>query len=74
MELTNEEIKLLAEGERKMDAGEIAFVRLAGNRASVSPDVMQELGLQQGQTINNTIFLAILEANIANCKARMRPN
>ena len=67
--LTNKQIRMLAEGERRMDAGEVPFVIIAGNRLAVLPVVMDELGLESGQTVSNTIVLAILEANLASIEA-----
>jgi hypothetical protein len=65
MTFSNEQIRMLAEAERKMDAGETPWVRLGNERVMVSALVMEELGLEQGQTITDEIFRAILRANIA---------
>ncbi len=51
--LTTEEIKMLAEVERQMDAGEVPFVVWAGNRMVVQQIVMDELGLESGQTVSH---------------------
>ncbi len=63
--LTTEQIRMLAQAERQMDAGEISFVVCAGGRLIVRPVVMEELGLETGQTVSNTLVLAILKANLA---------
>ena len=67
--LTNEEIRMLAQAERQMDAGEITFVVCDGRRMIVQPVVMEELGLKPGQTVSSTLVLAILEANLAALQA-----
>ena len=67
--LTNEEIRMLAQAERQMDAGEITFVVCDGRRMIVQPVVMEELGLETGQTVSSTLVLAILEANLAALQA-----
>jgi hypothetical protein len=66
---TIEQLRLLAEAERLMDEGKMPFVILRGERVSVQPEVMEELGLKQGQTINLSIFLAICEQFTALCQA-----
>ena len=63
--LTNEQFRMLAQAERQMDAGEVPFVVAAGERLIVRPVVMEELGLETGQTVSNTLVLAILKANLA---------
>lgn len=72
-ELTNEEIKALAECERKMDSGELKYVFLnpGRNRVAVSAEIIEQLDLKHGQTINSLIFLRILELNLANAQAQM---
>ncbi len=67
--LTTEQIRMLAQAERQMDAGEISFVVCAGRRLIVRPVVMEELGLETGQTVSDTLVLAILEANLAALRA-----
>ena len=67
--LTTEEIRILAEAERLMDAGKAPFVLYAGGRMLVRPVVMEELGLETGQTISDTIARAIAEAHLAAAKA-----
>ena len=67
--LTNEQFRMLAKAERQMDAGEVPFVVAAGERLIVRPVVMEELGLETGQTVSNTLVLAILEANLAALRA-----
>ncbi len=69
--LTTEEIKMLAVVERRMDAGEVPFVVWAGERMAVQQIVMDELGLQSGQTVSHEIAGAILGANLAVCRARV---
>ena len=67
--LTTEEIKMLAKAERQMDAGEVPFVVWQGGRMMVQQIVMEELGLESGQTVSHEIAGAILNANLAVCRA-----
>ncbi|MCZ6770780.1 MAG: hypothetical protein O7G83_02180 [Proteobacteria bacterium] len=67
--LTSEEFKMLAKAERQMDAGEVPFVVWAGHRMLVQRLVMEELGLETGQTISDALSRAITEAHIASLKA-----
>ena len=67
--LTTEEIRMLAKVERQMDAGEVPFVVCGGHRMTVQQVVMEELGLESGQTVSHEIAGAILNANLAVCRA-----
>ncbi len=69
--LNTEEIRILAELERQMDAGEVPFVVWAGNRMTVQQIIMDELGLESGQTVSHEIAGAILSANLAVCQANL---
>lgn len=71
MKLTVEDIKALAGLERDMDAGRQPYVMMGGSRLSVMPEVMEELGLETSQTINHSIFIAILQAQIGVCQAKI---
>ena len=68
---TNEEIAMLAEAERKMDSGESQYVVYRGGRAAVPDETMDALGLVCGQTVNDVIWVRILETNIASLQARI---
>ena len=67
--LTTDEIKMLAKAERQMDAGEVPFVVWEGRRMMVQEIVMEELGLESGQTVSHEIVFAIFGANLAVCQA-----
>lgn len=67
--LSKEMIKALAAAERMMDKGEIPYVRMIASngkyeRMAVSQRIMEELGLEQGQTINTIIQDAIAEMSM----------
>lgn len=55
---TTEQIRNLAHLERMMDKGEIPFVMYDGRRTPMLPAIMDELGLEQGQTVNEPIMVA----------------
>jgi len=69
--LTTGEIKMLAKAERQMDAGEVPFVVWAGSRMVVQQIIMDEFGLESGQTVSHEIAGAILSANLAVCQANL---
>ena len=70
--LTIEDIRMLAEQERKMDSGEQPHVLDKDrNRWAVSLEIMEELGLKSSQSVSGAIITAILEANIASIQARI---
>jgi len=71
MEFDAEMIKALGQINRDMDAGIIPFVMLNSNRIAMRPEAMAEFMLEQGQTIDNAIFTAILRSNIAHCQAKI---
>ncbi len=66
--LTHEEIKILAECERKMDAGKTPHVVVDGHRFAVNDEILEHFGLQNRQTVTNVIITAILEFNIERLK------
>jgi hypothetical protein len=68
--LSSNDIRMIAEAERMMDGGH-PFVMLDGQRVMCRQEVMDELGLKQGQTINGVIFEAILRQNLAHCQAQI---
>ncbi len=66
MKLTDDQIRDLAEVERKMDAGEMPFVMYHGQRAAMSPEAMEHFDLKQGQSITDTIWGGILRFDLAS--------
>ena len=67
---TIEEIRMMAEQERAMDSGIQPYVlEMNRNRWVVCPSVMEEFGLETGQTVSDTLSLAITEAHLASLKA-----
>lgn len=73
MKLIIEELRLLAEAERQMDAGEVPWVRVEGasGRASMRPEIMAALGLTTGQTISWFLFGEIARMNLEHCQAQL---
>lgn len=59
-----DDIRALAEIERRMDRGEQPFVLFLGGRMAVHGAIMDELGLEQGQSVDDIICVAILKAQI----------
>lgn len=66
MNLTAEEICMLAELERKMDSGEAPYVIVEGcsQRSALTQGDMSLFGLQTGQTVSNALWVAILKFKI----------
>lgn len=67
--IDKEHIRILAEAERLMDEGKVPWVWApdsynSRSRLAVAPNVMEELGLKQGQTVNNMIIDAIAELSL----------
>ena len=62
-------IRAMAEAERMMDEGTLPYVMAVSpnglqERYAVPEDVMEELGLVKGQSINSMIMDAIIHENI----------
>lgn len=66
--INKETLKAIAESERLMDEGKIPWVwsKIHGQyeRLAVAPQIMDELGLQQGQNINSILLDAIAELSV----------
>lgn len=76
--LTVEQIRMLAELERGMDAGKVPFVIYRDGRAAMDNECLTHFGLTQGQTVNDEIWRAIQEWNLERCQReialRKNPN
>ena len=66
-----EDVRLLAQLHRDMDAGKIFYVMLEGERIAVDDQIADELGLEKGQTICRLIFQEIMKANLASIEAQI---
>lgn len=67
--MKKEYIRWMAEAERLMDEGKLPFVMAPTpngrfERMSVNPDIMEDLGLKSGQTVNSFIVDAISQYSI----------
>ncbi len=71
MRFTTEQIKDLAAEERRMDSGVSMFVITNGQRRSVRKEVMEELGLVNGQTASSTIVIRISELELAMIRSEI---
>ena len=72
MELTREQVKMLAKAERMTDTGELKYVLFDGRRLIVESEVMEQLGLQPCQTINWEIFGAIQQENLQRIQLKIQ--
>lgn len=66
-------IRAMAEAERMMDAGTLPYVMAPSpngklERFAVNQEVMDDLGLVKGQTVNTMIMDAIIEASLDKIK------
>jgi hypothetical protein len=69
--LNKDIIRAMAEAERMMDSGEMPFVWAPGpdgtlERLASSKEVMEDLNLVSGQTVNSIIRDAIFVVNLEN--------
>ncbi len=71
MNLTTQDMQLLAQAERDMDAGLVPFVVLNGMRNLVSADTMSELGLVSGQQVTPSMMTAIIKKSLADMQAEL---
>jgi hypothetical protein len=67
-----DQMKVLAEVERRMDNGTMTFVRdSSGKRWPFSIEVLQTSGCISGQTVNETILTHLMEANLAHIQMQI---
>lgn len=73
MTFSIEELRMLAELERKMDSGEQPFVRVDETqvRLAVADWIMERIGLESGQTISGELAAEICRMNIADCTRKL---
>jgi hypothetical protein len=72
MNFSRDDIAMLAECERDMDSGKQPFVRDGkGDRWAMPADTLAECGCISGQTVSGTILRALLETNLAKCRAQL---
>lgn len=66
MTFSAEELRLIIDLERRMDAGEVPYIYVAGSheRAAMDPAHMQALGLEIGQTVSVDLWIEILKFKI----------
>ena len=70
-------LRAMAESERMMDEGKIAWVWAPGvssgimDRLAVSNEIMEDLQLKQGQTVNSILRDAILTMTLENLAAEI---
>lgn len=70
MNLTHEQVGLLAELDRKMDAGEQSFVLDdRGARWAFPCEVLGTFGVVSGQRVSSPVMLALMEAHLAHIQA-----
>jgi hypothetical protein len=71
MNLTVEQLRGLAKLERDMDSGEQPFVVSGGERWAFSQDLLDECGVESGQTVSDGMICTLLKMSIANLQARI---
>lgn len=71
MNLTQEEVRMLAQIERDMDSGKQLFVLLNGERLAMLPEVVEFFALEQGQTISNGMYYEILKKIGSICEEKI---
>lgn len=74
--INKQRIRILAEAERLMDQGKVPWVWSPSQngtyeRMAVTPEIMTELGLEQGQTINQIILEAIAEISMVILRRKL---
>lgn len=70
--LSPENLKALAELDRKMDSGHQPFVRDdKGNRWAFPQEVLDVFGCISGQTASHAVMTGLLEANLAHIQMQI---
>lgn len=70
MDFTTDEIRMLADVERKMDSGEMFYVVYRGERAAVNELVAEELGLERGPKPSSSSMYSISGLHRFKCCSR----
>lgn len=65
-------VRTMAQIDRDMDSGVQPYVvDRAGNRAAFPAEVLHECGCKSGQSVSDTVMLALLEVAIAHVQAQI---
>ncbi len=71
MQLSLEQIRGLAELERKMDSGDQPYVLNRGDRWAFSGDVLKHLGIESGRNVSDHLLIEIRKTNLLNLRMKM---
>jgi hypothetical protein len=71
MDLTREQVAMLAKCERMMDSGEQPYVVCDGGRWAFSCDLLNEWSVVSGQTVTPHILQALMGANLRRLQAEI---
>jgi hypothetical protein len=71
MQLTTEDMKMLAALERRMDCGEQPYVVTDGGRMAFPASLLDECGIVSGQTVSHQMTITLMEMNLANLQAQI---
>ena len=66
-----EEMKILAQCERDMDAGKVMYVVHKGQKMLVPKEVMDHFELQVGKTVSAEMVLIIIKKNMSLLREKM---
>ena len=71
MNLTDEQIRMLAGLERDMDSGKQPYVVVGGFRCAFPGDLLAELGIQSGQTVTEIMMMELQRRMIAKAQVEI---
>lgn len=68
MDLSDEEMRSLAQQERDMTSGAQAHVVCAGERWAFQAELLERLGIVSGQTVDRNMITELIKRSLARCQ------
>ena len=71
MNITDEQMKMLAQLERDMDSGKQPYVVHQGERLAFRKGLLDECGLESGQSVSSAILLELMKRSLAHVEVEL---
>lgn len=71
MLLTLDQIKILADLERKMDSGEQPFVQTSHGRMAFRQELLDECGIKSGQSVSTAMVHTLMQMSLASLQVQI---
>ena len=71
MLLTPDQMKILADLERKMDSGEQPFVQTSHSRMAFRQELLDECGIKSGQSVSTAMVHTLMQMSLASLQVQI---